>query len=143
MLVLKVKLDDPKVIPYRSNPNDAGFDLRSKNNHKIGYEEWATIYTGISIEIPEGYFGLIVPRSGKGANEGLELRNTVGIIDSDYRGEIICKIRNRNEKPLTIEKYERFAQLVVIPIPVIKIELVTDLNNTNRGKSGFGESGKL
>lgn len=141
--MINVRVESPNLVPIKKHLEDAGWDLKSTKNHIINYKERVTIHTGVYIAIPRGYMGLVVPRSGKGADEGLVLRNTVGIIDSLYRGEILCKIKNNEEEPLTIEKYERFAQLIIVPVFLDELNIVSELLDTKRGHAGFGSSGKL
>ena len=114
-------------------------------------DKWTTIEkgqqvqidTGVIAEIPEGYVGLLIPRSSLGA-KGLRLVNTIGVIDSDYRGEIMAIVENTSDVPFTIDRGERFVQLVVVPCPYMKVEEVElgNLSETERGDGGFGSTGK-
>jgi dUTP pyrophosphatase len=99
--------------------------------------------TGFIIEVPEGYEGQVVPRSGLAAKAGISLTNCVGTIDSDYRGEVQVLIINHSDTPYTFEPGERIAQLVLVPIPKIEVIEVENLGElTERGASGFGSTGK-
>lgn len=140
---MKVKLDYPECKPYKKHHYDAGFDLKNAEGIVIlnPYEE-EIIHTGVYIEIPEGYVGLVFPRSSMG-KAGLVLLNTVGVIDSHYRGEIMVLAKNiRNDSRLIIDRFERFAQLVIVPVFLPEIEIVDSLSETQRGTGGFGSTGK-
>ena len=139
---LKIELLDENAMPYKKHKSDAGLDLRNASGSieaKSG--ESFIINTGVKIAIPKGFFGLVVPRSSKGI-QGLELDNTVGIIDSDYRGEIRLFCTNVSSNTLLIEEYERVAQLVIIPCFLPKIKVVKSLSKTKRGSGGFGSTGE-
>lgn len=139
---MKIVLKNENCMPYKKHYSDAGWDLRASEAHKI-YPGWdATVHTGVRIEIPPGYMGLAVPRSSLGL-KGLVLKNTVGIIDSDYRGEIILHVRNvEKNKILFLKQYERFAQLIIVPISLEGLEVVEEINTTDRGDGGFGHTGE-
>lgn len=139
---MKIKLKNEKCMPYKKHYSDAGWDLKANDTYKI-FPGWdAKIHTGVRVEIPLNYMGLLVPRSSMGL-KGLVLKNTIGIIDSDYRGEIIAHIKNVNKNSiLYIDKYTRFAQLIVVPILLETLEIVEDLSETDRGNGGFGHTGE-
>ena len=142
MSKLKIYCKDPKCKPQRQHPTDAGLDLRADSFRELHTNTVAKIKTGIHVEIPENHVGLIFPRSSLGLR-GITLANTVGVIDSDYRGEIICAMVSR--KLESIHQYERIAQLVIVPIsiPLVTfVEELEDLSNTKRGEGGFGHTGK-
>lgn len=128
--------------PAKAHPSDAGFDLTavSADYHNGLY----TYGTGVAVEIPEGYMGLVFPRSSI-SNRDLALTNSVGVIDFHYRGEIFVKFRTTGrpyiEKPL-YEMGERIAQLVVIPIPDVEFEEAEELSETDRGEGGYGSTGE-
>jgi dUTP pyrophosphatase len=141
MMIINFTCEDNKCIPYKKHNTDAGYDLKSNMEFFDIYPgEFKQIWTGIKIEIPEGYMGMIVPRSGLGS-KGFALRNTFGIIDSDYRGEIILMVTNNSSSPISINKYDRVAQLIFVPVLLPTLNLVTELNITNRGEGGFGHTG--
>ena len=137
---MRIKLDDEKCMPKRSHPSDAGLDIRSIKQVVVMRDRDSDLHTGLYVEIPPGHFGLIVPRSGLGS-KGLRLRNTVGIIDSDYRGEIMLMAKNKGHDTIVINKYERIAQLVIIPYTYVDLEVVDSLEDTVRGENGFGSTG--
>ena len=99
------------------------------------------IGTGIAAEIPEGYFGAVFARSGLATKKGLRPANCVGVIDSDYRGEIIVALHNDSKEPQTIQAYERIAQIVILPYLDVSFEIVDELSDTERGEGGFGSTG--
>lgn len=138
---MRITLTDEKCLPTRGHPNDAGLDLRSNKQLVIRRDGYETVHTGLAAEIPNGYFGLIVPRSGIGS-KGFILRNTVAIIDSDYRGEIMLMATNKGQDAIIIQQYERVAQLVIIPYSKVDLEVVDSLDDTERGDGGFGHTGK-
>lgn len=137
---MQIKLLDKKCMPYRANANDAGIDLRTRESITLRPGEWGRINTGIKIKIPNGNFGLVVPRSGLGS-QGLNLRNTAGIIDSDYVGEVFINVVSKGVDYIILEKYQRVFQLIIIPYTYIELEEVDELKNTERGENGFGSSG--
>lgn len=141
--MINVKVDSPDLVPIKKHATDAGWDLKATQEHIIESGDKATIHTGTYFEIPPGFVGLIFPRSGKACDEGLALRNAVGVIDAPYRGEIIVKVRNNDKFALHIAQYERFAQIVILPVCLDELEIVSEVTETKRGASGFGDSGKL
>lgn len=139
--MLKVYCKDIECKPYRKHPTDAGLDLRSAEI-KVLHPSYVTkVRTGIHVEIPPGYVGLIFPRSGLSTKYGVRLANTVGVIDSDYRGEIICALTTSSL--FTIREYERIAQLVVVPVMTdwALVNNLNELSSTERGDGGFGSTG--
>jgi len=140
-----IKMVPSMPTPAYATPGSAGLDLYA-NTPEEGFvicpKESLNIGTGIKAAIPIGFVGLLIPRSSKG-RDGEILKNTVGIIDSDYRGEIIAMIKNDDEKePLVIKQYERFVQLVIVPVEQVSIDLTEILPETERGEGGFGSTGK-
>lgn len=139
------KLHENAVIPSYAKPGDAGMDLTATSkafddNNNVVYG------TGLAVEIPKGYVGLIFPRSSN-AKTDLYLTNHVGVIDSGYRGEIMFKFRKADcsknfQEARLYEVGERVGQLIVIPYPAIEFEEVEELSNSDRGTGGFGSSGK-
>lgn len=134
---------DDKCLPERAHPTDAGVDLRAREEIELGIGEAAPIPVGIKVEIPPGFVGLIFPRSGLATKKRVTLTNTVGVIDAGYRGEIMCHMVNNGSFKYKINKYDRIAQLVVVPC-LIGDFIETDeseLSNTQRGEGGFGHTG--
>ncbi len=133
------KLTENAVIPTKGTIDSAGFDLTATSRMFIG-GKW--VYgTGIAMEIPKGYVGLAFPRSSV-SNKNMGLVNSVGVIDSDYRGEIKAKFRPDADYPVLYEVGDRIAQIVIIPYPEIEFEEVDELSDTDRGTGGYGSTGK-
>ena len=122
----------------------AGYDLFANIDEElqINPHETKMIGTGLSVEIPEGYFGGIFARSGLSSKEGLRPANCTGVVDSDYRGEVKVALHNDSEVVRTITKDEKIAQLVVVPFLSIEFNEVDELSDTSRGEGGFGSTGK-
>ena len=137
-------LNDDAIIPTYGSNFAAGADLYAniKEDEIINPSETKFIKTGISLEIPDGLVGLIYPRSGLSCKEGLAPANKVGVIDSDYRGEIIVALHNHSKEIRTITPNERIAQIVFTPYIKGIFNIVKDLSDTKRGNGGFGSTGK-
>lgn len=135
---------DSRCFPERAHTSDAGLDLYSAEEVVLEPSEAKPVRMGIKIEIPIGYVGLIFPRSGLATKKRLTLTNTIGVIDSGYRGQIICHMKNEGSFQYTINRYDRIAQLVVVPCllgQAIEVEEEEDLNPSDRGEGGFGHTG--
>lgn len=146
-MTLKVKrLSDDAIMPIRAHKSDAGMDLTCTTITQELNECGQLIFvyhTGLAVEIPNGYVGLLFSRSSI-AKKSLMLTNCVGVIDSGYRGEIMGKFRSTTDVvPAIYKPGERFAQLVIIPIPDIEIEEVAELEDSDRGEGGYGSSGNI
>ena len=137
------KLTDTAKIPTRGSEYAAGYDLYADTTDYVTIYPHQTVKigTGLAIEIPNGYFGAIFPRSGLSTKKGLRPANTPGCCDSDYRGEYIVALHNDLNLPQTIEPGERIAQLVVMPFLPVCFEGVSELSETTRGEGGFGSTG--
>ena len=144
MIVKIKKLNENAIIPTYGTQYSAGADLYALIDGKveIAPHETVFIHTGISVEIPEGYCGLIFARSSMGAKRGLAPANKVGVIDSDYRGEIMVALHNHSENVATVEPGERVAQLAIVPFLKAEFEESNALSDTLRGAGGFGSTGK-
>lgn len=132
-------------LPKYASEGSAGLDLRACIEHvqTLNPGETFLIPTGISIFIKDpNYAGLILPRSGLGHKHGIVLGNLVGLIDSDYQGELLISCWNRGDKSFLINPLERVAQLVIVPVTQAKFNLVDDYVETERGEGGFGSTGK-
>lgn len=138
------KLRDKAIIPTRGSEYAAGYDLYACIDAPIIITPHSTVKvgTGLSIEIPTGYFGAIFARSGLSTKQGLRPANAVGVCDSDYRGEYIVALHNDTDIPQTINPMERIAQLIVIPFLSIEFNEIDELSKTERGADGFGSTGK-
>ena len=142
---LKIQKKNPKaILPKRATEGSAGMDLYACMEEEITLRpgELAVIPTGIAIGLPgPDYAALVFARSGLGGKHGISLSNGVGVIDSDYRGEIQVGLCNLGNQPYTIRPEERIAQLVVTPVCLLPIEEVEVLDETGRGEGGFGSTG--
>jgi dUTP pyrophosphatase len=136
------RVDPEAVLPERAHPGDAGLDLRSSVDVEVGPGERAMVPTGLAVAIPDGYAGLVLPRSGLASAYGLTMANAPGLIDAGYRGEVICAVVNldRNE-PVKIARGDRIAQLVVVAVPELAPAWVDELPRSTRGEGGFGSTG--
>ena len=147
-IIVDYKILNPIIkehLPKYASEGSAGLDLRACIEHvqTLNPSETFLIPTGISIFIKDpSYAGLILPRSGLGHKHGIVLGNLVGLIDSDYQGELLISCWNRSNKAFLINPLERIAQLVLVPIMQAKFNLVDNYDATNRGSGGFGSTGK-
>ncbi len=137
------KLDEKAVIPTYGTEYSAGADLYAlvDGEQIIEPNQTKLIHTGISVEIPEGYAGLIYARSGLASKKGLAPANKVGVVDSDYRGEVMVALHNHGTVAQTVVNGERIAQLVIAPFLKAEFENVDELSDTVRGEGGFGSTG--
>ena len=147
---LQVKILNPKInqeiaLPAYSTTGSAGLDLRACLNEALTLKPRVTelIPTGLAIYIEDpNYAAVILPRSGLGHKHGIVLGNLVGLIDSDYQGELIISAWNRSDTSFVIAPGERIAQLVIIPVQQVEFRLVEQFSSTDRGTDGFGSSGR-
>ena len=146
MEVLKIKkVRENGKVPQRATSGSAGLDLCAATDCPITLKcgETAVIPTGIAIALPsENYGAFVFVRSGLAVKHGIGLLNSVGVIDSDYRGEIMVGVINQIEEEYTIQPGERIAQLVVMPVSVMPAAEVDNLDETDRGSGGFGSTGR-
>ena len=144
MTTLPLRFTRPTAeMPTRAHPTDAGLDLSAAEDVTIHGDDIFTIGTGVAVAIPEGHVGLLFGRSSLPNTYGIQLANGVGVIDPDYRGEIIVWLLNTSQEPRTISRHERIAQLVLAPILRPLVTPVDDLDDTSRGDGGFGHTGKV
>ena len=138
------KLDERAIIPTYATKSSAGADLYNMVGCevKIAPGETAMIRTGLAVEIPEGYVGLVFARSGIASKRGLAPANKVGVIDSDYRGEWMVALHNHSKTEAVVDGGERIAQVVVVPYIQGEFTEVSELTETERGEGGFGSTGK-
>lgn len=139
------KLRQGAVLPSRGSEYAAGYDLYActgRGSVTIMPHTTEMVGTGLSIEIPEGYFGAIFARSGLASKQGLRPANCVGVCDSDYRGEYITPLHNDSDQPRTINDGDRIAQLVIMPYLAVNFMESDELGETLRGTGGFGSTGK-
>ena len=137
------KLDENAILPTYGTEYSAGADLSALTDGSVEIAPHQTVllHTGIAVEIPEGYCGLIFARSGLATKRGLAPANKVGVIDADYRGEVRVALHNQSELTATVENGERVAQLAIVPFLKAEFELADELSDTVRGVGGFGSTG--
>ena len=150
MHALQAQILDPRLgrdfpLPEYATPGSAGLDLRAMLQQDLVLEPGQTVLvpTGLAIHIADpGLAALILPRSGLGHKHGIVLGNLVGLIDSDYQGELMVSCWNRGQTPFTLAVGERLAQLVLVPVVQARFELVERFDDSLRGNGGFGHSGQ-
>ena len=142
MKVLFKKLNEAAKTPTYGSPYSAGADLYSVDEAvTLAPGESRLFHTGIAVEIPVGYVGLVYARSGLATKKGLAPANKVGVIDADYRGEVMVCLFNHSSKEQTVDAGERIAQMVVAPFLTCEYEETDELSETVRGEGGFGSTG--
>jgi dUTP pyrophosphatase len=148
MLKLDVRILDPRLadnLPQHATAGAAGLDLRACIDRPIELKPGATelIPSGIAIHLTDpGLAAMVLPRSGLGHKHGIVLGNLVGLIDSDYQGQIFVSLWNRGGSAFTLNPMERIAQLVVVPVLQVRLNVVDDFSASERGAGGFGSTGK-
>ncbi len=138
------KLDEKAIIPAYGTEFSAGADLYACLDEPVTILPGLAvmIHTGLSVQIPEGYAGMIFARSGLASKKGLAPSNKVGVVDSDYRGEIMVSLYNHSKEARVVEHGERIAQLVIMPYIAADWNEVSELEDTDRGTGGFGSTGE-
>lgn len=142
MKVAVKKLSSDAVLPSLGSAYAAGADLYSIEELTLAPGETKLVHTGLAMEIPVGYGGFIFARSGLATKKGLAPANKVGVVDADYRGEIMVALHNHGTQPQTVEKGERVAQMVLMPFLAAEYFETEELSDTARGDGGFGSSGR-
>ena len=148
MKTIDVKILDPRMkdqMPAYATSGSAGLDLRAciDTPMEIAPGETQLIPTGLAIHIADpGYAAMILPRSGLGHKHGIVLGNLVGLIDSDYQGQLMVSTWNRGQTPFTLNPMERLAQLVIVPVLQVGFNVVDEFSDSARGAGGFGSTGK-
>lgn len=144
---IDVKILDPRLqdnLPNYATPGSAGLDLRAAIQEPLTLKpgEVSLVPTGLAIHVSDPAFAaIIMPRSGMGHKNGIILGNTLGLIDSDYQGELKMSLWNRSDKEFTIAPMERVAQLVIVPVMQASFNVVEEFEATKRGEGGFGSTG--
>ena len=144
-MTVSVKILDPRAkLPTYGSDHAAGADLYALTHGPVEIAPGGTalIRTGIAIAVPQGYVGLVYARSGLATKQGLAPANKVGVIDADYRGEVMVFLHNHGGHPQTVEDGERIAQLVITPCLTAQFQTVDELDETQRGSAGFGSTGR-
>jgi dUTP diphosphatase len=128
-------------MPTQAYSGDAGFDLAACDRATLGPGERVVVGTGLAVAIPDGFAGFVQPRSGLAADRGISIVNTPGLVDSGYRGELrVILLNTDRERSFDVEPGMRIAQLVVVPVPAMKLREVPELPASERGRRGFGSS---
>lgn len=136
------KTHEDAIVPTYATPGAACFDLHALASGEVGAcGGTLSVRTGLAFEIPAGHVMLVYSRSGHGFKHGVRLVNGTGVIDSDYRGEVMVCLKNDGPEPLTVMHGDRIAQAMIVPIPQVELVEVDDLTDTKRGKGGFGSTG--
>jgi len=143
-----LKILDPRIadqLPHYATPGSAGLDLRACLDAAVVLNPGETqlIPTGMAIHLADaGYAAVILPRSGLGHKHGVVLGNLVGLIDSDYQGQLMVSVWNRGKEAFTIQPFERIAQMVIVPVVQAQFRVVEGFGDSERGEGGFGSTGK-
>lgn len=138
---MNVRLSDGAELPRYAHEGDAGLDLRITHDVTLEPVARATVGTGLAVEIPQGCVGLVFPRSGLASKHGITLSNSVGVIDSGYRGEIGVTLLNQSDETTTLDAGTRVCQLIVMPFVPCELVPCEELTETERGAAGFGSTG--
>ncbi|MEQ9643324.1 MAG: dUTP diphosphatase [Alphaproteobacteria bacterium] len=130
-------------LPEQASSAAAGLDLRAAVTEPlvIPAGQWVPIPTGLCLELPEGTEGQVRPRSGLAARHGVTVLNSPGTVDADYRGEVMVLLINHGPEPFVVNRGDRIAQLVIAPVPQVRLAPVADLADSDRGAGGFGSTG--
>ena len=138
------KLHENAIVPTYGTEFSAGADLYACMEEAVTILPGKTemIHTGIAMEVPVGYAGLVYARSGLACKKGLAPANKVGVVDADYRGEIMVALHNHSDEPVTVEPKERVAQMVIAPFLAVDYQVVDELTDTVLGEGGFGSTGR-
>jgi dUTP pyrophosphatase len=148
MKTIDIKILDPRMkelLPAYATPGSAGLDLRACIDAPLTLEPGATVLvpTGLAIHVGDpGYAAMILPRSGMGHKNGIVLGNLVGLIDSDYQGQLMVSTWNRSQAAFTLQPMDRLAQLIVVPVLQVGFNVVEEFDSSERGAGGFGSTGK-
>ncbi|MFP5331792.1 MAG: dUTP diphosphatase [Acidimicrobiia bacterium] len=136
------RLDRELPPPRQAHDGDAGFDLAAADDVELAPGQRGAVPTGLAVAIPDGFAGLVLPRSGHASRHGIGLVNAPGLIDSGYRGEIKVLLVNHGDETVTFRRGERIAQLMITPLPYVELIEVDELDSTGRGAGGFGSTGR-
>lgn len=140
---IEVTLDEVAQMPTRGTERSAGLDFYAREGALIPPGDTVLVGTGVHMAIPAGHVGLCFPRSGLSTKKGLTLANGVGVIDSDYRGEVMAPLHNLSHGARTVKAGERIFQMIVMRYPDVELEQVAELDETERGEGGFGSTGAM
>ena len=141
---LQIVCADPRLMPTRAHPHDAGLDLRCA--HKLGIillpGQRMLVNTGVAVNIPPGYVGLVHPRSGHAHKYGITVNNAPGTVDSGYVGNVLVNLINHGSETVALEYGDRIAQLLIQRVELPELEIVDSLDTTTRGTAGHGSTGE-
>lgn len=140
---VKVRLTDGAPLPKHAKKGDAGMDLTSRETVEVAPQGTVMVGTGVAMEIPEGFVGLVFPRSGLASKRGVSLTNCVGVIDSGYRGEIKAPLYNAGHETQVVQRGERVCQIAIVPFVTCECVEADELSQTERAATGFGSSGAM
>lgn len=136
---MKIKLDDGAFVPTRAHEHDGGMDLYAMEDQIVPAKESAIFDTGVHVQLPSGTAGLLVSKSGLNVKHGL---TSEGLIDEGYTGSIVVKLYNNSGYDYRVHRGDKISQLVILPVITPEVELVEELEDTERGTGGFGSTGK-
>lgn len=137
--MIKIKLENGAYAPERAHPTDAGLDLKARETKVVPARGSSKFDTGVHIELPHGTTGFLKSKSGLNVKHGI---TSEGVIDVGYTGSIVVKLYNHSDKDYTVNAGDKISQLVILPIYTPRLELVTELDETDRGDGGFGSTGR-
>lgn len=141
MLINICKLNPDAIEPIYATDGAGCFDLHTTHGGEVGAHSTGTFSTGLAFEVPDGHVMFVFSRSGHGFKHGLRLSNCVGVIDADYRGEVMVQLRNDKPIAFSFEKGDRVAQALILPVPRVTFAAAEQLSITDRGNGGFGHTG--
>lgn len=141
MKIPLIKLDLELPTPRRAHKDDAAVDLYARQGATLRPGAWAAVPTGVAVAVPEGYVGLVSPRSGLALRHGISVVNGPGVIDPGYRGEIKAILINHSDSDVVLHRGDRVAQLLILSVPTWDLVEVEMLDESDRGESGFGSTG--
>ena len=136
---MKIKLDRGAYMPVRAHETDAGLDIRAKDSQYVLAKESAIFHTGVHIQLPHGFCGILVSKSGLNIHNDI---TSTGLIDEGYTGEIVVKLFNHGGFDYKVNEGDKISQLIIVPVAYEKLVVVDELDESDRGENGFGSSGR-
>lgn len=136
---MKIKLDRGAYMPQRAHETDAGLDIRAKDSQYVLAKDSAIFHTGVHIQLPHGYCGILVSKSGLNIHNDI---TSTGLIDEGYTGEILIKLFNHGGFDYKVNEGDKISQLIIVPVAYEKLVVVDELEESDRGENGFGSSGR-
>jgi dUTP pyrophosphatase len=141
MKIPLIKLDAELPTPGHAHRGDAGLDLFARRDVTLAPGEWDIVATGVAVAIPDGFVGLVAPRSGLAARHAISVVNGPGVVDAGYRGELRVILINQGSEAVTLRRGDRIAQMLVVPVSEVEFDVVAQLPESSRGEDGFGSTG--